>query len=320
MAFMLCTAALLAGCVPQESHKCQHICPDCGKCTSDCTDSACEDKCQCVKTCKVHTDDNGDGVCDVCGKTLPEVTYSSWTIMGDIGEANETAVHKYVTKLDGPTIFIVGGTHGDETAGWTAALQLVEDLKTMDGICGTVLLVPQLNILADKLDKRYPGQGSNGVYNGVTYSDLNRAFPGSVTGTVTQKMAAAIVAEVERYSPDYIIDLHESRASYSDGDRYILGNSVIYSNGVTGFFMDDMLDKYNTVYRPDDEERFTFFTNPTTGSFDWYFSDRFPDSVVFTVETNRDIAGIHGNQSQLTVRVRQQLNILSAMFDIAWDR
>ena len=272
------------------------------------------------KTCKVHKDENGDGTCDVCDKVLTKVTYTSWKIMTNLGSEYETTVHKYVTNVKGPTIAIIGGTHGDEVAGWTAGLQLVEDLKTMDGICGTVLLIPQVNILADRLQKRYAGQGSNGMYNGVKHTDLNRAFPGSATGTVTQKIANAIVTTIEEYSCDYIIDLHESRASYSDGERYILGDSVIYSNGASAFFVEEMIRKYNTEYKPKDEVDFSFYTNPEQGSFDQYFSDSQPDTVVFTVETNRDIKGLHGNQSNVEVRVRQQLNILSAMFDMAWSR
>ncbi len=42
--------ALLAGCTPAEEHKCQHVCDVCGKCTSDCTDKACSDKCTCEQT------------------------------------------------------------------------------------------------------------------------------------------------------------------------------------------------------------------------------------------------------------------------------
>lgn len=36
----------LVACVPQnEPHKCQHVCTECGKCTSNCTDKTCADKC-----------------------------------------------------------------------------------------------------------------------------------------------------------------------------------------------------------------------------------------------------------------------------------
>lgn len=45
-------------------HKCQHVCPECGKCTSDCQDPKCEAKCpKHVKVTKinVNTDDENDG-------------------------------------------------------------------------------------------------------------------------------------------------------------------------------------------------------------------------------------------------------------------
>lgn len=39
---MVLALGLTAAC---EKHECQHVCPTCGKCTSDCTDPACADKC-----------------------------------------------------------------------------------------------------------------------------------------------------------------------------------------------------------------------------------------------------------------------------------
>lgn len=46
------TMAILSGCVSE--HKCQDVCPDCGKCLTDCTDPVCADK------CLGHDDDSGN--------------------------------------------------------------------------------------------------------------------------------------------------------------------------------------------------------------------------------------------------------------------
>lgn len=70
-----CLAVLLCACTPQATeHKCQHVCSQCSKCMSDCTDEACKDKCpghqaaahQCEHLCSVCgncTSDCSDSVC-----------------------------------------------------------------------------------------------------------------------------------------------------------------------------------------------------------------------------------------------------------------
>ena len=78
------------------------------------------------------------------------VTVTNWKILE--GTDSVTTVYKYTTDKEGPKIAIVGGIHGDETAGWTAALRLVTSLESKKGVCGEILLIPQANILADKAD------------------------------------------------------------------------------------------------------------------------------------------------------------------------
>ena len=78
------------------------------------------------------------------------------------GTRDETEVHRFVTNREGPRIVIVGGTHGDEKAGWSAAMRLVSILdseeKRRDDMCGEILIIPQVNINADKAGKRYFGK------------------------------------------------------------------------------------------------------------------------------------------------------------------
>ena len=49
---------------PTPKHECDHVCPDCGKCTSECNDPVCADKCKGhikVAEILVNTDDENDG-------------------------------------------------------------------------------------------------------------------------------------------------------------------------------------------------------------------------------------------------------------------
>ena len=230
------------------------------------------------------------------------------------GTRDETEVHRFVTNREGPRIVIVGGTHGDEKAGWSAALKLVKILdseeKRRDDMCGEILIIPQVNINADKAGKRYLS-----TVDGVAYSDLNRSFPNgreSGAAAATIKISDAVIEIIETFEPDYVVDLHESRKSWEDG---YLGNSVISDN--EPFFIEDMLINYNDNYIEEGEPDFINQPAVKNGSFSKYFSARYPDKVVFTIETNREYAG--GTDTiALSVRVRQQLNILNSMFDFAW--
>ena len=56
-------AAFLGAC--GTKHECGHVCEICGKCTSDCTDPACEEKCQGHEATEKHVCKH---VCPTCGK------------------------------------------------------------------------------------------------------------------------------------------------------------------------------------------------------------------------------------------------------------
>ncbi|MDY6078183.1 MAG: succinylglutamate desuccinylase/aspartoacylase family protein [Eubacteriales bacterium] len=257
-------------------------------------------------------------VLTACGETGDDnrepLTVEHITTKMLAGTRDETEVHRFVTNREGPRIVIVGGTHGDEKAGWSAALKLVKILdseeKRRDDMCGEILIIPQVNINADKAGKRYLS-----TVDGVAYSDLNRSFPigrESSATAATIRISNAVIEIIETFEPDYVVDLHESRKSWEDG---YLGNSVISDN--EPFFIEDMLINYNDNYIEEGEPDFINQPAVKNGSFSKYFSARYPDKVVFTIETNREYAG-GADTIALSVRVRQQLNILNSMFDFAW--
>ena len=265
-----------------------NICPYCKKCKDpDCTE--CEEKCECEEL---------------------EYNVSSHKMLE--GKDTETDVYLYTTNKQGPKICIVGGIHGDELAGWNAALKLKDSLVNEYGFQGSVLLIPQANILADNAKHRY------GV-SGYDFSDLNRSFPKgrySSAKISTIEISTALVNEIEAFDPDYIIDLHESRHSWNqmeEGVKTSLGDTLIASNNPR--FINQIIRRYNNEYREESEIDFRREESNQLGSFNYYFTNTYPEKIVFTVETNRD-----EDRALLDTRIRQQLNILQAFFDLAWDR
>lgn len=239
----------------------------------------------------------------------------------------ETPVYTYETDKEGPRVAIVGGIHGDEVAGWNAGLQLVDTIEGLPGVCGSILLIPQANIVADTRVERYPGRSSavSGVatVDGVKYSDLNRSFPDGRAANATEAtigISDAIRFAVEAFNADFIIDLHESRRSWTEQDvtSTSLGDTLIFKN--EPLFMDDLIYYYNSSYKMADDTEFTSNPACVKGSFNYYFSNLYSNKVVFTIETTRGYVSGKGDTEPLEKRVRQQLGILNALFDIIWER
>lgn len=97
---------------------------------------------------------------------------------------------------DGPVLFVTAALHGDEINGTGAIHQLLQDpeFKIQRG---AIIFAPVLNILGFDRHSRYlPDR-----------RDLNRAFPGSATGSLAGRMARKIFDEIVLRC-DYGIDLH----------------------------------------------------------------------------------------------------------------
>ncbi len=215
------------------------------------------------------------------------------------GTIYETEVHHFITNISGPKVAIVGGIHGDEVAGWKAALELL----AMKWPKGSFLIIPQANILATQLELRYPGIKNNGFYNDVKYSDINRSFPGKENGSITEQIAWQIVQVITEFNPEYIIDLHESRASYTSG---YLGNSIIYTNLKTALFALEMTEEMNASYLTASDTPFHVENSAPAGSFNNYFSNNF-DAYVMTFETNRLL--------DLSVRIDQHIALITILIN-----
>lgn len=107
-------------------------------------------------------------------------------------------LHVRRAKEAGPVVFVTGALHGDEINGTGAIRQLVQS-DEFELTRGSVVLVPVLNILAFDRHSRYlPDR-----------RDLNRAFPGSETGSLAGRMARTIFDEIVMRC-DYGIDLHSA--------------------------------------------------------------------------------------------------------------
>lgn len=240
----------------------------------------------------------------------------TWTILQD--SIYETAVYKFTSNVPGKKVVIVGGIHGDEVAGWKAALQL----KERRNFIGEVLIIPQASIFACKREERFPGRGLGGIVNGITYKDLNRNFPGDPDGNVTKQIAYAISETVKDFNPDVVVDLHESlrssSSSFFDQDTSSrLGDLLIYGNSWTSLFTQSVIEDYNKQYLKEGDYPFGTDTYAPGNSFNQYFGKLYEDRLVITVETTRYINDKTPKDEDR--RIQQQLELVDMIIKYAVD-
>jgi predicted deacylase len=189
------------------------------------------------------------------------------------------------SEAEGPVLFIVGGIHGDEAAGWMAADRLREEAA----LCrGTLYILSPANRIGAQNDTRATGE----------WGDLNRQFPGDSQGTPAQQLAAAIVGEIENASPVLVLDLHEAILKVSGRD--FLGNSFIYSSldGIDLLMMDLLEATRNGEIC---SKAFDYFGPGPDGSINLTVTEQLTIPVI-TVETYR--------AEPLEQRIQNQLDIL----------
>jgi hypothetical protein len=161
------------------------------------------------------------------------------------GTPGDTKVYVLDGKEPGATVFVAGGTHGNEIAGIVAAVVLVEHARVDKG---RLIVVPHANNSAiTDVDPERPGpdfvvvstprgdrrfrygsrrtkaahQGapdpvkyvhpkSKEELEGTEARNLNRAYPGVAGGTLTQRMAFAIMRLIQQEKAAVAFDFHEA--------------------------------------------------------------------------------------------------------------
>jgi len=95
---------------------------------------------------------------------------------------------------------VVTGTHGDELEGQLCCYEVARIInENMDKLNGTVEIYPALNPLGiDTLQRGIPNFDL----------DMNRIFPGSMDGSMTEQAAYKIVEDLK--GADLVIDIHSS--------------------------------------------------------------------------------------------------------------
>lgn len=152
---------------------------------------------------------------------LPSLAGNQW----------DTTVYIIDSGVPGANLLLVGGTHGNETAGWLAAERFVEYAVVTTG---RAYVIPRLNEAAIAANNRrtphqyhmYPGwqdpptfspPGSNVILDGNEARNVNRAYPGSDNMGLTQRLALAVMNLLYSQHIHIAIDMHEAVPSSTIG-------------------------------------------------------------------------------------------------------
>lgn len=165
------------------------------------------------------------------------------------GTKGDTRVFILEGETPGATIMLLTGHHADEPAGWMSGIVLVENAVVE---AGKLVVIPQANnsgfthnypqeahpqhltfTLPDGSKRvfRHGSRTSNSInhwpdpevfiqypskqkLSGDEIRNLNRAYPGRLNGTFTERVAYAIRQVLEKEGAHLVIDLHEAQPEY----------------------------------------------------------------------------------------------------------
>lgn len=111
-----------------------------------------------------------------------------------------TPYYVVTASRPGPTVFILGGVHGNEPAGTRAAAQI----RFWPLNKGTMVVIPRASNLALQARSRWTPNTPQDE------KDLNRNYPVTVSQVPRGELATDIWKLLQYYRPDYMLDMHES--------------------------------------------------------------------------------------------------------------
>jgi len=181
------------------------------------------------------------------GDGVTEIRRLSDYFDGIAGSAADTDVYILEGSEPGGTALVLGGTHPNEPAASVTAIVLVENAHVEKG---RLIVIPHANHSAFTCTEpqegypqtytietptgprefRYGSRGTNPIDQwpdpviyinaagqalaGAEVRNLNRSYPGSATGNLTEQLAYAIVELIQQEDVDISVDLHEASPEY----------------------------------------------------------------------------------------------------------
>ncbi len=166
---------------------------------------------------------------------------------------NTVKYYIYDTKIKGPTILMLGATHGNEPSGYYALNELKNELDNNIKVIkrGKLIIIPAVNYYALKLRIRYL----------PLFGDLNRKYPHNLNDN--KKSDSNIINQIIKFSKeaDFILDFHEGWG-YNRIDKKSMGSTITPTDTARSHELAKiMLDNVNKDIT-DMNKKFIILANP----------------------------------------------------------
>ena len=127
------------------------------------------------------------------------ISYSFMKILtGSDLSRRRLPVMSAISESLGPVVWLTACGHGDEVSGIVIIQEVFRKIRRQM-VCGAVHAFPLMNPLGFETRTRNIT---------VSREDLNRSFPGSVTGSLGERIAHRIFSAIVETSPTLVLDLH----------------------------------------------------------------------------------------------------------------
>lgn len=241
--------------------------------------------CQCATNTSSHLTDRG--------RQIHEAFWNADSLIYGYlleGTKYETPIFHFRGAKEGPAVLVIGGTHGNEPAGFEAAHQLLEQFSQSPLTKGEIFIIPEANKLADRRNSRRVR-----VPLGVDkeMGNLNRSYPGNSYSLPLGREALQITELIRERDIDLLFDLHESPVFHlesqdSTGDYHGLGQTLIYTpNEEATWLAMVVLDQLNGTIPPG-VKQFSLAPGPIKHSAAWSAGEYF-QMPAFTLETCKQL-------------------------------
>lgn len=204
------------------------------------------------------------------------------------GTPYETPYYVNDSGKQGPTVFIVGGIHGNEPAGYEAARTFVNTRPKI----GKLVVIPEANRAAIRAGARigsHPG-------------DLNRHFPRQRGEKPGSPLAESLWSLVVEMRPDYLFDLHEGYDFHKVNPESV-GQTIIYYPKGDAATLAKVMQKAVNAGISRSEHQFQLLRYPVQGSLA-RAAAMFTPARSMILETSK--------QQPLGVRVGQHVTMVEA--------
>jgi predicted deacylase len=199
---------------------------------------------------------------------------------------------------------VLGGTHGNEPAGYEAAYRLLRLLSDRGLQKGKLIVIPEANAEAVRRFSRRVA-----VPKGVDLEmgNLNRCYPGTPDGLPMQRLAWQIMELARQEKVSLFLDLHESPVFHLESledEGMRLGQSIVYfPNEESAWLAMVAADAVNAGI-PERLHTFSLLEKPIERSAAWAIGTEL-GIAAFTIETCKKLP--------LETRVAHQLQIVLRM-------